>query len=78
MERAKNAQELIALIGNTQTFHHVTNKNADGTPQRWRRNGAIKTFKRDDQRIIIPLKYGLYGYGKIETVDEFYQYLTIP
>lgn len=72
------ANELVKLIGKTQIFHHVSNKNADGTPQRWRLNGAIKTFKRDSYRIYIPLKYGLYDYGKIESVSEFFQYLTIP
>jgi hypothetical protein len=72
------AQELVNMIGKTTTFHHKVNKNADGTPQRWRLNGAIKTFKRDPYRIYIPLKHGLYAYGKIESVQEFMDLLKIP
>jgi len=41
-------------------------KNADGTPQRWRVNGKIKLWKKDKERISIPVKHGLYFYGYIE------------
>ena len=82
MDRATTAAELIALIGTTQTFEHVSWKNADGTPMRWRLNGTIKTFKRDNTRIRMPLKYGM-GYSRndymvIESVDQFYATLNIP
>jgi len=50
-------------------LHHKVNKNADGTPQRWRVNGMVKTWKRDTGRIKIPLKYGLYRYDYL-TEDE--------
>jgi len=43
-------------------LYHVNNRNADGTPQRWRVNGMVKTWKRDNTRVQVPLKYGLYGY----------------
>ena len=39
------------------------NKNADGTPTRWKVNGAVKTWKRDPARVKVPLKHGLYDYG---------------
>lgn len=41
-------------------LHHVKHKNADGTPQRWRINGKVKTWKRDAGRVKVPLKHGLY------------------
>ena len=44
------------------SLHHTTNKNADGTPQRWRVNGAVKTWKTRPNEIRIPLKHGLYSY----------------
>ena len=47
------------------TLHHVTNKNADGTPQRWRVNGKVQTWKRSPDRIRIPVKNGLYNYDAI-------------
>jgi len=34
--------------------------NADGTPQRWRVNGKVKRWKRNPDRIEIPIKRGLY------------------
>lgn len=52
-----------------QTLHHVTNKNADGTPQRWRVNGKPKTWKRDQGRVEVPLKHGLYTYGRLTEDD---------
>jgi hypothetical protein len=42
-------------------LHHHENKNADGTPQRWRVNGKVKRWKRDRDRIQVPLKYGPYN-----------------
>ena len=41
-------------------LHHVKNRNSDGTPQRWRVSGKVKTWKRDPGRIRVPVKYGLY------------------
>jgi len=33
------------------------------TPKRWRVNGQVKRWKRDPNRIQIPVKYGLYAYA---------------
>jgi hypothetical protein len=43
-------------------LYHVENKNADGTPQRWKVNGKVKTWKRSPERVKVPLKHGLYDY----------------
>ena len=43
-------------------LHHTKNVNADNTPQRWKVNGKVKTWKRDSGRIEIPLKNGLRNY----------------
>ena len=42
-----------------QILHHTINKNADGTPQRWRVNGKVKTWKRDPSMVQVPMKQGL-------------------
>lgn len=34
-----------------------------------RRNGMTKRWKTDEQRIRIPYKFGLYGYGQITETD---------
>ena len=52
-----------------QILHHTINKNADGTPQRWRVNGKVKTWKRSIERVQVPVKYGLYGYGYVTEND---------
>jgi len=35
--------------------------NADGTRRKWRVSGKVKTWKRDKDRVKIPIKYGLYS-----------------
>ena len=50
-------------------LHHTLNKNADGTPQRWRVNGKVRRWKRDPDRIQVPIKYGLWGYDVITEDD---------
>ena len=52
-----------------QTLYHAINRNSDGTPQRWRVNGMVKTWKRNPNRVQIPLKYGLYGYDYLTEND---------
>jgi len=49
-----------------QILHHAHNKNSDGTPQRWRVNGQVKTWKRDPSRVRVPLKHGIWAYGYLD------------
>ena len=46
-----------------QTVEHDTLKNADGTPMRFRVAGAVKTWKKNPERIRVPMKRGLYETG---------------
>lgn len=46
---------------------HVWFLALDGTAARAKVNGKAKTWKRDQTRVEVPLKYGLYEYG---TFDE--------
>ena len=48
-----------------QVLHDDYAVNADGTCQRWRVNGKVKTWKRQPWRIRIPVKCGLYNYGYV-------------
>jgi hypothetical protein len=47
-------------------LHHVTEKNADGTPVRVRITGQCKTWKTRPNDFRIPWKYGLYCYGYVD------------
>jgi hypothetical protein len=58
-----------------QVIFHTTNKNADGTAQRWKVNGAVKIWKRNPNRIYIPVKHGLYRYDFI--TEEHLDLVTI-
>lgn len=42
--------------------HHVTKKNADGTPMRARVT-SVKTWKRSPERVQVNVKHGLYDYA---------------
>lgn len=50
-------------------LHHTVNKNADGTPQGWRVNGKVQTWKRNPEKVKIPLKYGLYRFDYLTEKD---------
>lgn len=45
-----------------QTLYHTIQRNADGTPERWRVNGKVKTWKRTPEAVRIPVKHGLFHY----------------
>lgn len=59
LEQAKNLKYGDIL-------YHVKNKNSDGTPQRWKVNGKVKTWKRSPERVRVPLKHGLYRYDYLD------------
>lgn len=46
-------------------FEYKTLRNADGTRQRARANGAMKTWKRSPESFRLPIKRGLREYGAI-------------
>lgn len=47
------------------TLYHMINRNTDGTPQRWRVNGRVRTWKRDSSRVSVPIKHGLWSYDRL-------------
>lgn len=59
-----------------QVIYHVHNRNADGSPQRWKVNGQVKTWKRSPDRIRVPLKHGLYSYDYLTEDDLHLACLT--
>lgn len=50
---------------NARVFVSLYDLNADGTNQRWRRNGKTKVWKTRPNEFEVPVKRGLYQYGKI-------------
>ena len=50
-------------------LYHVSNRNADGSAQRWRVNGKVKTWKTRPNEVRVPLKHGLYSYDYLTHND---------
>lgn len=50
-------------------LYHTKNKNADGTPQRWKVNGRVKTWKTRPNQVQIPIKQGLYSFDHLTERD---------
>ncbi len=46
-------------------LYHDTHRNSDGSAQRWKVNGKVKTWKRSPERVEVPLKHGLYNYDRL-------------
>lgn len=53
--------------------YHNTYKNADGSPMRFKVNGQVKRWKRDPDRIRVPLKRGLWETGYLTNNDPYCQ-----
>ena len=62
LEQAKN-------LKHGDILYHIVNLNADNSPQRWKVNGKVKTWKRSPERVKVPLKYGLYQYDYLTEKD---------
>jgi hypothetical protein len=56
-------------LANGTILYHVTNRNADGSPQRWRVNGQPKLWKTRPGEVRVPLKHGLYAYDYLTHDD---------
>jgi len=71
LEQAKNLKPGDIL-------HHNRNKNADGSCQRWRVNGKVKTWKSRPEMVRVPLKYGLRRYDSLTERDLDLVHLPTP
>ena len=52
-----------------QTLYHITNRNSDKSPQRWRVNGKVKTWKTRPNEVKVPVKHGLYNFDYLTQDD---------
>jgi len=61
-----------------QVLYHASKKNADGTPERWRVSGKIKTWKKNPFRVSFPVKRGLYQNDRLTEADLFLLVVNEP
>ena len=48
----------------------------DGTARRVKINGTIKRWKRESDRVEVPIKYGLYEYARWNTAEALARLLV--
>jgi hypothetical protein len=69
---------LLLALTSIRSLNHKTLKNADNkTPQVFKIT-SVKTWKRDNMRIHIGLKRGLYQNESIDSVAEFFTHFDLP
>lgn len=61
-------QEAKSLVPG-QVIYCTMAKNYDGTPQRFRVTGQVRTWKRNPNRIEIGLKRGMYEHARLTEVN---------
>jgi hypothetical protein len=69
LEQAKNLRY-------GQIIYYKHHKNSDGSLQKWKVNGKVKTWKKDESKVKVPLKHGLrsYGYVTESNLDCFFSF----
>ena len=48
-----------------QSLFHTKQFDKSGSMQCWRVNGKVQTWKRNPERISVPVKHGLFDFGYI-------------
>jgi hypothetical protein len=59
----------VKKLRHGQTLYTPGYYNADGTTQRWRISGQVKTWKRDPGRVRVPIKHGMYDNWYIDETN---------
>jgi len=54
--------QALNLCTHGRIIYDKVYKNADGSPQRWRINGKIQTWKTRPNEFCVPIKHGLRDY----------------
>jgi hypothetical protein len=68
-------EQAKALTSGT-ILYHINHRNSDGSPERWRVNGKVKTWKREPNRVQVPIKYGLRTCDYLTETSLHYLCLT--
>jgi hypothetical protein len=54
------------LLKTGDILYQTDETNRDGTPRRWKVNGAVVRWTKDPSRIRVPLKHGLRTYDYLD------------
>lgn len=59
-------------------LYHAVNRNADGTAQRWRVNGKVRTWKTRPNEVQVPVKHGMWICAHVDETNLHMMCLTDP
>lgn len=65
----RNPKSVQEMIDHCSKHSHITFLSTDGTARTAKVNGAVRTWKRDANRVEVPVKYGMYEYGTFYASD---------
>ena len=65
----RNPVDITEMVLHCTAYHHIWFRANDGTARNVKINGKVRTWKRDPNRIEVPIKYGLYEYGTLTAAD---------
>ena len=65
----RTPETIAELIGYCNVNSHIWFKAIDGTARQCKVNGRVRTWKRDPNRVEIPVKYGMYEYSTFYAND---------
>ena len=67
--RFRNPVDIAEMVSYCNSRSHIAVRDRNGNWRRVKVNGAVRTWKRDPQRIEVPCKYGMYEYFTLTTRD---------
>lgn len=65
----KLCRENVEELRSGTILHHITTRNADGTPLRGRVNGKVIVWKTRPLKFKVPMKYGMSCWFYITEMD---------
>jgi hypothetical protein len=57
------------MVSHCNTHSHIWFRSIQGDARQAKVNGVVRTWKRDANRVEVPLKYGMYEYVTLEARD---------
>jgi hypothetical protein len=65
----RNPANVAEMFNHCNTNSHIWVRTQHNTARQVKVNGAVRTWKRDPNRIEVPCKYGLYEYFTLQARD---------
>jgi hypothetical protein len=65
----RNPANIAEMVNHCNQSQHIWLRDKLGCARQVKVNGAVRTWKRDANRIEVPFKYGMYEYGTLYARD---------